>query len=192
MNCVTNTYSSSTGWSGGEPALGLGEGVIIATSQTNNWVGNSPPACPFVVAVTANPLWTDTGIIVTNGSVIHFPAFGTWEGGDGFYNIGPDGASLFTSDAFITNAPQFSLIAFVGPDPYRDYLGNDRWGDSTYFPQLAQTAGGTNGYWYMGSNGSFTNDRTGKLWFGINDDAVGQKIDDNSDAVFGILHITPP
>jgi hypothetical protein len=50
--------------------------------------------------------------------------------------------------------------------------------------------GGTNGYWWVGTTGVFTTDRTGKLWFGFNDDAVSGRIDDDSGAVFGEVTIT--
>ena len=190
---ITSTYSGSNVWSSGEPFLGLAQGAMIVTGNANNWVGNSPSACPLIIAVTANPVWTDTGQYVTNGSVVNFPTFGHWNGGGG--DLGADGdGGTHDTNGFVTNAAAVSLIASVGPNPYCDSLGTNQWVvGNTYFPLLSEQAGGTNGYWSVGSGGTFTSDRTGKLWFGINDDSNGTLFtNDNSGALFGILQVTPP
>ena len=107
---------------------------------------------------------------------------GTW--------CGPGGLDSGSADPFLSNAPDFSLIAFVGPNPYCDSNGVNRWGDSTYFPQLA----GSNGYYAVtnsqGTNWVFTTTRSGYLWFGFNDDSIKEVIGDNYGSVAGQIIIT--
>jgi outer membrane protein assembly factor BamB len=182
-----NTFSSHTytgsNWSGGEPVLGVGQGFVLVASQTNIWVQSFSACQPGVFVVTANPLWTDTGLTVTNGQTVYFSAAGTWNGGAG--DCGPGGLAGGSEDPFLATAVDDSLIAFVGPNPY--YWGaTNEWGNSGYFPQGAST----NGYWPVGTIGVFTTDRTGELWFGFNDDAVYQNVGDNSGSVAGQIQIT--
>jgi hypothetical protein len=41
--------------------------------------------------VTANPLWTDTGLIVSNGQTVHFLGSGTWTSDNYATTWGPGG-----------------------------------------------------------------------------------------------------
>lgn len=85
-------------------------------------------------------------------------------------------------DLFLAGANHDSLIAYVGTyPPYDDSTGANRFGDSSYFPQSAG-----NGYWLVGTNAQITTDRSGELWFLINDDAVSEGTNDNS----GSLDVT--
>ncbi len=175
-----HTYSASTQtWSGGEPTIAVGQGFLLVASNANLWTQDFP-ACnqpgPFIVH--ANPLWTDTGLRVNSGdSVTLSNLSGTWTGEPGqWYKADGDGSDA--TDTFVTGA-QFSLIAFVGPNPYTG---------ASSFPQPS----GSSGYWYVGTNGPFTTDRSGELWFGFNDDANTGKIVDNFGSVFGTIQITGP
>jgi outer membrane protein assembly factor BamB len=185
---LTNTWSASSGWSGGEPSLRVGEGFLLLTSQTNNWVAPSP-TCPAAMIVPSKPLWTDSCYTVTNGDVIRLTSLtGIWSPDGGYTQVGPDGTTYTNSVGFLGPAHWASLIAFVGPNPYLDDQGHNRWQDGTnYFPRPA----GTN-YYFVGAAGVFTNTlRPGKLWFGFNDDAVqGTTTDDNTGFVRGFLQIT--
>lgn len=124
------------------------------------------------VTVTANPLWTDTGLAITNGQMVSITATGSWTTGIGG-SVGPDGdgSPCCNWDLFLMNPPAAhgELIAFVGPDPYQGH-----WGDGSFFPQPIGA-----GYWAIGSSASFTSDRNGELWLGINDDAVSKATGDN-------------
>lgn len=124
------------------------------------------------ISVPANPLWTDTGLTVSNGDTVTITASGTWNYGAG--PLGPDGyLPCCNWDLFMANPPalQGELIAFVGPDPYQGH-----WGDGSFFPR-------TTGYWDIGSSGSFISSTGGKLWLGFNDDAVSRAVGDNSGSV---------
>jgi len=76
------------------------------------------------------------------------------------------------------------LIAFVGGNPFCDDLGTNHWGDTYYFPRPA----GSN-YWFIGTNGQFTASRWGKLWLGLNDDAISKLVNDNCGGVSGLVEI---
>jgi len=195
------TYTAS-GWSPGEPSLSVGEGFLLInhTSRTNLWVTNFSSGCQSGsgsgsgwVVVTADPLWTDTGLKVSNGQTVIFPATGNWLGYTGSSYYGPGGNGETNYDTFV-NGPQYSLIAFVCTNttpPYNTpyYSGTTyEWGVGSYFPQPS----GSNGYWSIGTTLPlrFTSDRTGELWFGFNDDAVTQTISDNRGAVAGYFTIT--
>jgi hypothetical protein len=118
------------------------------------------------VTVTDNPLWTDTGIPLTNGAAITIVASGSWDmycpylGPE--YTYGPDGDTntTYDSDRFFSGANYAALIAYVGNDPYQGH-----WGDGTFFPT-------NSGYWNIGSFGQFTNPSVGELWLGVNAYAV--------------------
>jgi hypothetical protein len=183
----TNTWSASSGWSGGEPSLRVGEGFLLLTLKTNTWAAGNP-TCPSELVVPSNPLWTDSCLTVTNGDVISFPTSGIWTP-DGSTIAGANGVTSSTTDKFLTPAAWASLIAFVGPDPYSDDQGNNHWGvPDGYFPRPL----GTN-YYFVGVAGVFTNTlRPGKLWFGFNDDAVGMNVGDNTGFLHGTLQITHP
>lgn len=136
------------------------------------------------INVPANPLWKDTGLKVVKGQTVSIKSSGTWN--TGVEECGPDGDDTsgdYLADLFLTSdAPSKhgELIAFVGSqsiDPYQD-----QWGNSSFFPQLTGK-----GYWAIGSNITFTIDRDGELWLGINDDAVSQGISDNSGSLTTII-----
>jgi hypothetical protein len=184
-NYTTNTYSGGAWSLGEEPSLKIGEGFVLDASQSNNWVEAFSPCTPGLFVVTANPLWTDTGLHVnSNDTVIFTNVTGTWTG-DGETWWGPGGNGTNSTDCFVTG-PQFSLFAFVGPQPLLDGTTNE-WG-TTFFPQPS----GTNGYWFVGTNVQFTSTRAGELWFGFNDDARTEKISDNFDSEAGETQITGP
>ncbi len=133
---------------------------------------------PDHITATANPLWTDSGIAVTSGQTLAISASGTWSWAEW---CDADGVNDGCTDVFLAGANHGSLIAYVGTHPpYEDSTGTDRWGDTTYFPKPAG-----NGYWLAGKNATITTDRTGELWFLINDDAVSESIGDNS----GVLSV---
>jgi hypothetical protein len=143
----------------------------------------SSPLLGVSVLLTANPLWTDSGLTVSNGDHVIFPAAGHWDPGNGV-SYGPEGSASLYGD-WLQNTPWAGLLGFVGPNPHCDDRGTNRWGDPTYFPRPP----GTN-YWYVGTNVQFTATRAGELWFGFNDDAIGMAVWDNSGVVYGPLIIT--
>jgi hypothetical protein len=186
-----STYTYSGGWSPSEPSVNLGEGFVIVATNTNLWTQSFSACQPGLFVVTANPLWTDTGLMLTDGQKVIFNASGSWNG-----DIheepwcGPGGLSTGSLDPFLSTANDFSLIAFVGPSPY--YWGTiDEWFyDNTYFSQGAST----NGYFattnWETTNWVFTTTRSGELWFGFNDDAKQLMVGDNAGFVAGQIVIT--
>jgi len=156
----------------------------VATINVSENYGGSTVS----VDVPANPLWTDTGIKIMKGQTVSISASGTWNTGLG--ESGPDGDdnSAYFWELFLTSdAPSKlgELIAFVGPQSTDPYQGH--WGDSSFFPQPAGA-----GYWAIGSSATFTADRDGDLWLGINDDAVSENIYDNSGFLTTTVTITTP
>lgn len=132
------------------------------------------------VTVSANPLWADTGIILSPGSVISITATGSWTDGVGTF-FGPDGyAGCCLNDEFehFDANDKGRLIAFIGPDPYQGH-----WGDGNFFPQPS-------GYISIGSARTFTATAYGKLWLGINDDATSKAVGDNSGSVTASIFVT--
>jgi len=165
-NTLTIFYQGTIGVSNGVPLDPVDAGIAIAIAS-------------YQVAVTANPLWTDSGIVVSNGQILAISASGTWNWSS---LCDADGVNDGVTDLFLAGANHGSLIAYVGTHPpNEDSTGTDRWGDSTYFPRPAG-----NGYWLVGKKATITTDRTGELWFLINDDALTKAIDDNS----GELNVT--
>ena len=131
------------------------------------------------IIVTANPLWTDTGLNINIGDIVNITAKGNWNYGYG--KIGPDGDfSKHPWDLFLSTPKniQGQLIAFIGSDPYQ---GN--WGNKSFFPQKI-------GYLNIGHKGSFISNKSGKLWLGINDDAVSKYIKDNFGSLKASIKIT--
>jgi hypothetical protein len=83
----TNTVS---GWLPSQPSINLGYGFILTTAYTNEWVESLSSCGPWdSFIVTANPLWTDTGLTVSNNATISITASGLWTGGQGW--VGPQG-----------------------------------------------------------------------------------------------------
>jgi hypothetical protein len=134
------------------------------------------------LTVTANPLWTDTGIYLLSGQSVTATASGSWNPWTGVVApCGPDGAptSPDWNDSFLQGINCASLIAYVGTDPFQGH-----WGDPTFWPR-------TSGYWEIGSSGGFTSPSTGELWFGFNDDAVTENAVDNSGSVTAEITVVP-
>ena len=160
-------YQGTIGWTNNEAMDPVDAAIAVAISF--------PPP----ITVTANPLWTDSGLSVTIGQMLAISAPGTWCWGAW---TDADGTDSGSTDVFLAGANQGSLIAYVGTNlPYCDSTGADRWGDTNYFPRPAG-----NGYWLAGKKANIITDRTGELWFLINDDAVSKNIGDNS----GSLEVT--
>lgn len=162
-NQLIIVYQGTIGISNGAPLDPVDAGIAIAVSG------------PIPFSVTANPLWTDSGIAVTSGQTLTISSFGTWSGGQGpVTGDGVDDGDDF--DLFLGGVNHNSLIAYVGTHPpYEDSTGANRWGDSSYFPQSIGA-----GYWLVGTGTQFATDRSGELWFLINDDAETEDTLDNS------------
>ena len=74
------------------------------------------------VSVSANPLWTDTGITLNTGSQVSITASGSWYFGDG-QTVGPEGASFDSApfDRFTSATVHGKLIGYIGPDPFQGH-----------------------------------------------------------------------
>jgi len=156
-------YQGTIGWTNGAALDPVDAGNAVAI------------AVPPLITVTANPLWTDSGLTVSAGQTLTISASGTWSWASGEWTDA-DGTIISNPDVFLSGANQGSLTAYVGTHPpYEDDTGANRWGDASYFPRPPG-----NGYWLAGKRATITTDRTGELWFLFNDDATGQYIDDNA------------
>lgn len=122
----------------------------------------------ITLEVTANPLWTDTGVDINIGEIITVtPVAGdTWStvGGN---SVGPSGANLNDWDLFFGGSLHSSMIAYIGSDPYQD-----NWGIAAFWPQAT-------GYTAVNDGVVFTASVGGRLWLGCNDDAESMAIGDN-------------
>jgi len=130
------------------------------------------------VTVPANPLWTDTGIVLTAGQTVTVSASGTWN--YAFGPIGPDGdpnyfAGVGDEFGFFDIVDHGRLLGFIGADPLQG-----EWGNGTFFPQVT-------GYISVGSGQTFRARSAGKLWLGINDGAVSKGVSDNSGQMVAII-----
>jgi hypothetical protein len=125
----------------------------------------------ITVVVPSNPLWTDTSIVLSQGTSVTVTASGTWSGyfGGSPVLLGPDGEvnGPVPSDEFFSGANKAELIGFIGTDPYQGHFG-----DGSFFPQ-------SSGYLAIGSSASFIALKSGKFWLGFNDDAVSGGVGDN-------------
>lgn len=130
-------------------------------------------AQPVTEDVSAVPLWTDTGIAVTNGEAVdvNSSGFWAWTGLEPFND--PDGnldyanPVYYSGDLWLADNLHGSLVAFVGSNPYQD-SGIDPGG-------VYQT----NEYWPIGTAGQFISNTNGELWLGFNDDAYTGATYDN-------------
>jgi hypothetical protein len=133
--------------------------------------------------VTANPLWTATGISLGTGNNVSITATGIWSSSFVYRNFGPGGIydPADAWDTFLNTGDNIhgQLLAYVGPDPYQG-----EWGNASFFPQAT-------GYWDIGSSGSFTAPVSGQLWLGMNDGAVSEGISDNSGSVVASVQVVP-
>jgi hypothetical protein len=149
-------------------------------------VGMPGLAAATLVTVNSNPLWTDTGVVVSTGQVWGITAnpsdLWTW-GGPYFDAAGdPSGqAGQYSWDRFLLAGRHGELIGFVGDDP-QSLVNTGTWGSPLYFD--------TNGnqiidYLHVGDDAVtpqgfvFTAATSGRLWLGFNDDAVSNTIGDN-------------
>ena len=108
------------------------------------------------VIVTADPVWTDSGISL-KGEHVCITAQGEWSWGGGSLT-GPDGDNVGAGlawDEWVPNGYHGQLIAFVGANPFS--------GSSFYS---------------IGSSGDLSG-LTGELWLGFNDDRLSLATGDN-------------
>jgi hypothetical protein len=132
-----------------------------------------------VVDVSANPPWTDTGLILSSGDVVSITASGLWCCTP-LFCTGPDGdywTTHWDDWQHFDDNDKGRLIGFVGPDPYQGH-----WGDADFFPQPS-------GYISIGSTATFIVTSPGRLWVGINDGAVSMEVDDNSGSVIADITV---
>jgi len=130
--------------------------------------------------VPANPLWTDTGRVLSIGNTVSITASGYWWIS---YETGcaPDGVawpSHYDDFQHFDSSDRGRLMGYTGADPYQGH-----WGDENFFPQPS-------GYTSVGSATMFTAAKAGKFWHGINDDAVSMAIDDNSGALLADVTVS--
>ena len=132
------------------------------------------------LTIPNNPLWTDTGLTLSAGNQLVITASGSWYFGDG-QTVGPAGAPFDSApfDRFTSAAAHGELIGYIGADPFQGHAG-----DGTFFPQAT-------GYLVVGNGISFTSGSSGKLWLGINDDAVSGNILDNSGSMSVQISFVP-
>ena len=131
--------------------------TLIASFAVATLVAMTAPtaraATNVTVVVTANPLWTDTGIALTGTDAIQiYGAAGAWKTQPAFPFDGPDGSihCEYVWDEWVTDAQHGQLIGFVGSDPY--VISQN---DPSLFP--------------VGTNSVALTGRTGELWLGFND-----------------------
>ena len=131
----------------------------------------------LITNVLAAPLWTDTGISLTNGEWVSVNAAGEWYWNGPNVTNDPDGVfSSDASDIWIDTGTHGSLIAFIGADPY----------------QGSHFEGGvfqTNQYSEIGTACQFASATNGELWLGINDDAHSGSTNDNAWSVVATVSL---
>ncbi len=143
--------------------------------------GEDTPQAGTQINIPASALWTDTGIALSAGQRVTISASGTWSFGLG-EEFGPDGDphffnGYFDEFEFFDLVDHGRLLGFVGPDPYQG-----QWGNGSFFPR-------TSGYISVGSGQTFKASAAGELWLGMNDDAVGKGIGDNSGQLTATISI---
>jgi hypothetical protein len=142
----------------------------------------APALAGLTLEVTANPLWTDTGIDLTVGQVVTI----TPDTSDVWYTagppVGPSGFDLNRYDlfrSFYVGSMHSSMIGYIGDDPYQGH-----WGDGSFFPQATGYIGVNDGVTFTASVG-------GSLWLGCNDDAVSEAIGDNYGSITADVNVVP-
>jgi len=151
--------------------IGLGSALLVS--------GATPapaPVQPVVVdadaqsiTVTANPLWTDTGIVLTEtDGVTISDAAGSWTWGGG-YEFGPDGnyQPTLVWDEWIPNGYHGQLIGIVLPDGL----------DPNTVPRILPQDDSR--LFTIGSGTVTRNGDVGRLWLGFNDDYLCDCLWDN-------------
>jgi hypothetical protein len=124
--------------------------LIAVAAQTSRAATN------LIVVVTANPLWTDTGIALATTDVAQiYGAAGGWAAQTSFPFSGPDGTNLCEDvwDEWISDGHQGQLIGFVGVNPNNT---NAVFADGP-------------GLFVVSTNSVTFTGRAGELWLGFND-----------------------
>ena len=139
---------------------------------------SAPQLGAAVVTVTANPLWTDTGIALGASDVVTISgASGSWSWGGPLH--GPDGDYQpgLAWDEWITNGYHGQLIGCVGlvdPNP-----------DHSLIPQNDPSL------FAVGTGAVSLSGVSGKLWLGFNDDYASYAVGDNSGSVTVDVTVIP-
>lgn len=142
----------------------IGLGVLTANATT--------------VSVTANPLWTDTGIHLSLGSVVNVTATGMWNSGGGLMSA--SGYVPGVQDDQFVAGRHGNLIAYVGTDPFQGH-----WGVGSFWPQSVN-------YWVINTGAEFTSTAAGELWLGMNDASNSSAgMYDNSGSLSAQITIVP-
>lgn len=108
------------------------------------------------VTVTANPLWTDTGIVVNGRTFVIYGASGTWCFG-----------SDLCCDANGRSLPYFSYDQWISGDNHGALIGYVGNGDPNDMPRI--TPQNDASLFFIGTGTVEICGRTGHLWLGIND-----------------------
>lgn len=164
--------------------------LTVSLLSSVGFIQQAKAAGTTVVTVPANPLWTYTGLLIYVGDHISIIAWGTW-GTQASLPLSPNGIDTTQGwfDSFFYFANRGELIAYIDPAPGSTagpYQGH--WGDKKFFPyqNLLYPL-----YWAVGNKLTFTSDRTGYLWLGINDDAVTEAVSDNWGSLTANVTISP-
>lgn len=139
----------------------------------------APAMADITLEVSANPLWTDTGIDVATGDIITVTPDVTDTWYTAGFPVGPSGAPLNNWDLFFAGSLHSSMIAYVGSDPYQGH-----WGDGSFFPRAT-------GYTAVNNGVTFPSFVGGSLWLGVNDDAVSMAIGDNFGSITTDVSVVP-
>jgi hypothetical protein len=135
-------------------------------------IGPALEAAEISTVVAANPLWTDTGIMLAPSDlVVVHNAQGSWTWGSccnglGGYFFGPEGDPQPTLawDEWIPDGLHGQLIGFLGDDPYLSSPGDP-------------------GLFAVGTGTATLTGQSGRLWLGFNDDRVSHATSDNAGSV---------
>jgi len=155
------------------------------------WLLASVTASAVEFTVTANPLWTDTGIhLSTLDSITIYDANGSWSWGyqqsssfgpDGDYEIGPAFSGL---EDWIKNDLYGQLIGYVGS------AGDlNSYNSSASPPRVIDQ--NDPGLFEIGTKSVQKTGLEGELWLGFNDDYSGNAIWDNSGRVNVQVDVVP-
>ncbi len=149
-------------------------------------------------AWTYSDFWTDTGLTVSAGDIIHVTATGAWTAWtpEGYYGaegssttlwfdqwLNPNNLGDGTPDPAAGGAPSITsnigaLIAYIGPDALTPSL----YGNEDYAARLSQISNMV----LLGSDVTVSMPSSGKLWLGMNADSYGGNLSDNA----GSLRVT--